>query len=121
MKHRDVVIDVTTNVSSCWAASHSAKHIFSVDEASLFRAPFQREIIIKIVQPSRSSLRKDRGKLSLMTLSHHYNINRILEGRGRRGLHTQGACVSRLRLLSQNNTQAQGLKHRHLFSLGSGG
>jgi len=49
MKHRDVVIDVTANVSCRWAVSHSAKHIFSVDEASLFRAPFQREIIIKIV------------------------------------------------------------------------
>ena len=49
MKHRDVVIDVTANVFCRWAASHSAKHIFSVDEASLFRAPFQREIIIKIV------------------------------------------------------------------------
>lgn len=84
MKHRDVVIDDTTNVSSCWAASHFTKHIFSVDEASLFRA-HSEEIIIKIVQPARSSLRKDSGKLSLMTLSHHYNINRILEGRDRRG------------------------------------
>ena len=45
----------------------------------------------------------------MITLSHHYNIHRILEGRGRRGLHTQGACVSWLRLLSQNNTQARGL------------
>ena len=57
------VVDIATNVSCRWALSHSAKHIVFADEASLFRAPFWREIIIKMVYPSLSSSREDSGQI----------------------------------------------------------